>query len=200
MNPRILRLLFLSLLTSTLIGCSWAEVKNGTKFPLMNTVVVTKDGNGKVGLRALGDAATSDAAGDVLGYIIVWSPEFNGAFVGVDGKGCVQPAAYVNSKSGEIGIPANLITEVAKGEVKGSYEETMRPLISVSQQQTYMSIGMYGLCQLVVAGGITDATQVAQDLIKNAVEISNTQVAVPEVEATIESTEVDTESSKEAES
>lgn len=169
------RLPILGLILLSLLGCSWAEIKNGTKFPLMNTVIVYKQSDGKVGLRALNDASSEGDTSEVLGYIITWSPEFNGAFVGTDGKGCVQPASYVNTKSGEVGIPAQLIAEVASGEVKGSYSEAITPLMAVSQQQTYMSIGMYGLCQLVAVGGIAqgDATEIAETLIEEAAEVSD---------------------------
>jgi hypothetical protein len=143
-----------------LTGCiSWTEAINGSKFPLMNAVVIyesrTTDGAAaKIGIRSLSDNAENlPGDAEVKGYITVWSPEFNGAFVGPDGKGCIQAASYVNSKSGEVGIPAKLFEKAASGEFTAEYLQKITPLMEVSRQQTFMSIGMYGICQLVAVGG-----------------------------------------------
>ena len=115
-----------------------------------------------------------EQAGDAIGYLIAWSPEFNAAFVGKSGKGCIQPATYVRLTGGSASLPADIIGGAAGGNLSGTYSQTLDKLITVTNQTTLFSIGMYGLCQLNAGGGISkeEMAKLTADLIKRVISMT----------------------------
>ena len=155
-------LLVLALVT----GCSWTEMKYGSKKPQMSWVTVTDTGAVQAGLL---EESTLAPGTKILGYVVTWPAQFNAAFVGPDGSGCIQPAAYVTTSTGSITTPAELVASgIAGGDISGEYSQAVTELLKVSDEQTRLSIGMYGICQLVVAGGLTQeqASQAVQSLLE----------------------------------
>lgn len=140
-----------------LTGCSAHKMWYGSDKPSMSFVVV--DGKGDV--QHAFDKNGKPISQGVQGYIITWSPEYNGAFVSSSGKGCIQPAMYATTASGEAAIPTELFTSGLTGSVEGTYAEALDKLISVTDQSTFLSIGMYGICQLAAADALTKAESAA---------------------------------------
>jgi hypothetical protein len=106
-----------------------------------------------------------------IGALIAWSPEFNAAFISQGGKGCIQPATYSKTNSGSAELPAEIISSgVASGSIKGDFSQALEKLITVSDQSTFLSIGVYGLCQLHANGGLTQAqlSELTQELFEKA--------------------------------
>lgn len=160
------RVLVPMLVLACATGCSWTEVKYGSKKPQMSWVTVTDTGAVQAGLL---EESMLEPNANILGYVITWPAEFNAAFVGPDGSGCIQPAAYVTTSSGSITTPAELVASgIAGGDISGEYSQAVTELLKVSDEQTRLSIGMYGICQLVVAGGLTQeqASQAVQSLLE----------------------------------
>jgi hypothetical protein len=148
-------------------GCSAYNFWYGTEKPIMSYVFIDEKG----------EISDEENEGSKLkGYIVTWSPEFNGAFVSSTGKGCVQPAIYAKNNSGDISLPTNLFTNISNtGEITTEYVETLEKLMSVTNQSTFLSIGMYGICQLS-AGDLIDkkqTTEVLKILLEKASLIKN---------------------------
>ena len=162
------------LILGSIGGCGWSEIKNGSKKPQMSWVTVTDKGAVQAGLL---EESPLPGGTNVLGYVITWPAQFNAAFVGPDGEGCVQPAAYVTTSSGSITTPAELeASGIAKGDINAVYSQAVTELLAVSDEQTRLSIGMYGICQLVVAGGLT-AAQASEAVLLLLDEQKGKQVA-----------------------
>ncbi|WP_394245654.1 hypothetical protein [Vibrio astriarenae] len=150
-------------------GCSAHKMWYGSDKPMMSFVIV--DGHGEVQHEApLGEKT-------IQGYIITWSPEYNGAFVSSSGKGCIQPAMYATTASGEAAVPTEIFTQGLSGSLTGAYEEALDKLISVTDQSTFLSIGMYGICQLSAADGLTaaDTAELVKLLFEKASSSKNEQ-------------------------
>ena len=145
------RVLVPMLVLACATGCSWTEVKYGSKKPQMSWVTVTDTGAVQAGLL---EESMLEPNANILGYVITWPAEFNAAFVGPDGSGCGQ--RHMSTSSGSITTPAELVASgIAGGDISGEYSPAVTELLKVSDEQTRLSIGMYGICQLVVAGGLT---------------------------------------------
>ncbi|MFK7829411.1 MAG: hypothetical protein AB8B57_06495 [Congregibacter sp.] len=134
-------------------ACSWTEIKFGSKKPQMSWVTVTDSGAVQAGILLEKDLP---AGTELLGYVVTWPAEFNAAFVGPKGTGCIQPAAFMTTSSGDITLPAQVLAGgIASGDITAGYDTSVTELLKISDEQTRLSIGMYGICQLVVAGGLT---------------------------------------------
>ncbi len=106
-----------------------------------------------------------------LGALIAWSPEFNAAFISRSGNGCIQPATYSKTNSANASVPAEIISSgVASGSITGDFSQALEKLITVTDQSTFLSIGVYGLCQLHANGGLSDAqlTELTKVLFEKA--------------------------------
>lgn len=138
------------LILSTLIllnGCSAYSVWYGSDKPVMSYVFFNDDGT-------VTEKAKPGA--ELKGYIVTWSPEYNGAFVTNTGKGCVQPAIYAKTESGEVSIPTEVFANITGGgNISAEYAQALEKLVSVTDQSTFLSIGMYGICQLSAADLLT---------------------------------------------
>ncbi|MFN3581181.1 MAG: hypothetical protein ACK4VV_12005 [Pseudomonas sp.] len=98
--------------------------------------------------------------------LFVWSPKNSAAFVNHKGNGCVQGAEVFHEKSGKIDV-SNELLGILKGidissssskEDKALALEITNEMVSLrtnSERNTYLGIGMFGLCQLQANGGIT---------------------------------------------
>lgn len=145
--------------TSMICGCSAFKMWYGSDKPMMSYVIVDDDGG--VHAKAIEDKASAGKRG----YVITWSPEYNGAFVNRTGKGCIQPAIYATTASGQASIPTEIFTKGASsGSLEGKYSEALEKLITVTDQSTFLSIGMYGICQLSISDGLNQ--QQAAELVK----------------------------------
>lgn len=106
-----------------------------------------------------------------LGALMAWSPEFNAAFISKSGNGCIQPATYSKTNSANASIPAQIISSgVSSGNVTADFSQALEKLITVTDQSTFLSIGVYGLCQMHANGGLTQAqlTQLTSALFEKA--------------------------------
>lgn len=145
------RIIFLLSVSFLFSGCSAYKAWYGTDKPMMSYVIVKESEN-----------KSTDVKPKIEGYIITWSPQFNGAFVSSSGKGCIQPAIYAVSESGEAAIPTEIFTQgTADKDLQAKYAESLEKLITVTDQSTFLSIGMYGICQLAAAGSL-DANQTSE--------------------------------------
>lgn len=131
-----------------------------------------------------------------IGALIAWSPEFNAAFISHGGKGCIQPATYSKNNSGSIELPAEIISSgVESGSLKGDFSQALEKLITVSDQSTFLSIGVYGLCQLHANGGLTSEqlAELTQELFEKASEANGSeQSEKSEIVSDVEISERDT--------
>ena len=116
--------------------------------------------------------------------LFVWSPKNSAAFVNAEGKACVQGAEVFHEKSGSVDI-SNELLGILKGVQLSSDSTSDEKAIAIglandiislktnSERTTYLSIGMFGLCQLQANGGISNQellTLVTQ-LIKSSLEV-----------------------------
>ena len=171
---RLLSLLFFSVIF--LSGCSAYKTWYGSDKPMMSFVVLDGYGDIQHGI----DGITEEGNNNPLkGYVITWSPEFNGAFVTSSGKGCIQPAMYATTASGDAAIPTEIFTQGTSGSLTGKYEEALEKLIKVTDQSTFLSIGMYGICQLAAAGGLSqdDTAELVALLFEKAANAPTTASA-----------------------
>lgn len=152
-------LIFVTILS----GCSAYKMWYGSDKPMMSYVIV-KDG------KVMNGALPAGQTQEIQGYIISWSPEYNAAFVSSSGKGCIQPAMYAVTESGEASIPTEIFTSGLTGSVTGDYKEALEKLIAVTDQSTFLSIGMYGICQLAAADALTkeDSALLVKTLFEKA--------------------------------
>lgn len=116
--------------------------------------------------------------------LFVWSPKNNAAFVNASGQGCVQGAEVFHEKSGSVDI-SNELLSVLKGIEFSSDSSSEEKAIAVSvaneivnlrtntERNTYLSIGMFGLCQLHANGGVTN-----EELLKLVSELIESSLAV----------------------
>ncbi|MFC6631765.1 hypothetical protein [Microbulbifer taiwanensis] len=116
--------------------------------------------------------------------LFVWSPKNSVAFVNQDGSGCIQGAEVFHEKSGNVNV-SNELLGVLKGldvSNKSSEEEKALALTITNEivslrnnteRNTYLGIGMFGLCQLQANGGLDTAEvmELTGLLINNAIDI-----------------------------
>lgn len=116
--------------------------------------------------------------------LFVWSPKNSAAFVNGDGKACVQGAEVFHEKSGSVDI-SNEVLGLLKGVQLSADSSAEEKAIAVSlandiinlktnsERNTYLSIGMFGLCQLQANGGITKTELLAlvSELIESSLQV-----------------------------
>lgn len=131
--------------------------------------------------------------------LFVWSPKNNAAFVNEEGQGCVQGAEVFHEKGGTLSV-SNELLGILKGiEIKPtSTQEDKALAISIAneiinlrtntERNTFLSIGMFGLCQLQANGGISDQELLAltSQLIKSSLEIGGSNLTKIEINKTKE--------------
>lgn len=175
-----MRIFFILFLVASLTGCSANRIWYGSDVARLSFVrltgVVDDQGNvTDVKIQSASSASEQSSGTDKhLGALIAWSPEFNAAFISRSGHGCIQPATYSKTNSGNAAIPAELISKgVASGSLTGDFSQALDKLISVSDQSTFLSIGVYGLCQMHANGGLTQEqlTQLTKVLFEKAVTL-----------------------------
>ena len=155
---KILIIIFIALTSS---GCSATKMWYGSDKPLMSFIVLEaeldNDGNvASVKAKELGEGSKSKNKKH-LGALMSWSPEFNAAFISKSGNGCIQPATYSKNNSASANIPAELISSGASsGSISASFSQALDKLINVTDQSTFLSIGIYGLFQLHANDALTN--------------------------------------------
>ncbi|MDQ1210154.1 hypothetical protein QE380_003077 [Acinetobacter baylyi] len=153
-------------------GCtSWSEIKHGETKPQISYVKLEygsgRDNSGKGKdketdeLKSKNDIKV-DANNSAM--IFAWSPKNNAAVINKDGKSCVQGADVFHAKEGSIDI-GNDILNLVKGITPSGNNELIATKITnkINQLKTnternsYLSIGMFGLCQLYVNGQLSES-------------------------------------------
>lgn len=174
------------ILTVVLSGCSVNRIWYGSDVARLSFVrlngVLDRHGNvTDVNIESASSSGDKSPGTDKhLGALIAWSPEFNAAFISRSGHGCIQPATYSKSNSGSAEVPAELISKgIASGSLKGDFSQALDKLISVSDQSTFLSIGVYGLCQMHANGALTDVqlTQLTQVLFEKAATLQGSRTS-----------------------
>lgn len=142
-------------------GCSVTKMVYGSDKPLMSFIVLEAelDNDGKIkSIKAKEEAGngSKDKHKKHLGALMSWPPEFNAAFISKSGNGCIQPATYSKNTSAGASLPAEILSAgVKSGTIAVNFSETLDKLITVTDQSTFLSIGMYGLCQLHANNALT---------------------------------------------
>lgn len=143
-------------------GCSASRIWYGSDVARLSFVQIEAklDGDGEVTsveLRTESSESVDDGKEKKhLGALMAWSPEFNAAFISQSGNGCIQPATYSKTNSANASVPAEIISSgVSNGNVTADFSQALEKLITVTDQSTFLSIGVYGLCQLHANGGLT---------------------------------------------
>ncbi len=172
----MIKILFIVLI-ALISGCSANRIWYGSDVARLSYVkvngVVDEQGNFKgIELKnAVGTEDENTVDEKHIGALIAWSPEFNAAFISRGGKGCIQPATYSKTNSGSVDVPAEILSSgVASGSLEGDFSQALEKLITVSDQSTFLSIGVYGLCQLHANGGLTNEqlAMLTQELFEKA--------------------------------
>ena len=144
-------------------GCSYYQLSHGETKPHVSFAEL-KDGNSVEGSK-----------------IFVWSPKNNAAISNTNGKGCMQGADVFHNEDVSIDI-SNKLLELVKGiavSKNTSAEDKLVAIDTVSkivqlktntERNTYLSLGMFGLCQLNANGGLSN-TELLQ-LVGQLIEIS----------------------------
>ena len=175
------------ILVILLSGCSANRVWYGSDVARLSYVklngIVDKEGNFK-GIeleKSVGSESDDTIDEKHIGALIAWSPEFNAAFISRGGKGCIQPATYSKTNSGSAELPAKIISSgVTSGSIKGDFSQALEKLITISDQSTFLSIGVYGLCQLHANGGLTQdqLADLTQELFEKAASANGSKVSL----------------------
>lgn len=129
--------------------------------------------------------------------LFVWSPKNSAAFVNAEGKACVQGADVFHEKSGSVDV-SNELLGILKGVQLSSESSSDEKALAISlandiislktnsERTTYLSIGMFGLCQLQANGGITnqELLTLASELIESSLKVGIKAPLITEPEAT----------------
>ena len=166
---KLLKLMAIIPVIIALSGCSAFGTWYGETKPMMTF------GDLKV-IKSNGDELTSK--------IFVWSPKNSAALINHEGRGCVQGAEVFHAKSGEIDISEDLLamlTGINKSSTSTQTDKALAlkitndilALRTNSERNTFLSIGMFGLCQLQVNGALnkTDLLTLIESLLTNSLEV-----------------------------
>ncbi len=118
--------------------------------------------------------------------LFVWSPKNNATVINKDGKGCVQGADVFHEQSGSVDISKELLS-IIKGITISSSATAEEKALAVTiknevlqlktntERNTYLSIGMFGLCQLQINSQLsnTELLQLVGQLIETSAKIGN---------------------------
>ena len=116
--------------------------------------------------------------------IFAWSPKNNAAVINKEGKGCIQGADIFHNEDVSIDI-SNKLLELVNGialSKNTSAEDKLVAIDTVSkivqlktntERNTYLSLGMFGLCQLNANGGLsnTELLELVGQLIETSAKI-----------------------------
>lgn len=148
--------------TSLLAGCSAYGAIFGETKPMMTFVEL----NGTDGKAS---------------RLFVWSPKNTAALVNESGHGCIQGAEVFADKQGKLDLSADALKALAGlpptgDSAKALGVEVVNSLIALrtaSERNTYLGIGMFGLCQLQANGGLgsNELKDLAVKLFDNSLQI-----------------------------
>ncbi|MGV7225192.1 MAG: hypothetical protein ACQ9MH_27210 [Nitrospinales bacterium] len=123
--------------------------------------------------------------------LFIWGADYNGAMINDTGKTCIQAASYARSTDSTLDISASLL-KVLKGInldndddklIALRITESITSLQANSQQSTYLSAGLFGICILHANGALKndEALKAINNLIKASefkvpkIEVNNSE-------------------------
>lgn len=117
--------------------------------------------------------------------IFVWSPKNSAALINKEGKGCIQGADVFHNQDASVDVSNDLLKLVKGISIDGnaSTKDKLLAIQTVSQitqlksnteRNTYLSIGMFGLCQLYANGKLTETElkELVEKLIDKSASIT----------------------------
>lgn len=163
-------------------GCSVHKAWNGDIKPGLSYVSIDKFGNvssnnkgAVLAKEAFEELVKSGSNKELAEFFVenserstlfIWSAEYNGAMINGSGSTCMQAASYARSTTTTVDISSSLITAFTKIDLRSGDEtdkllalhiaEAISNLTETSKQSTYLSAGLFGLCQLHANGGLPD--------------------------------------------
>lgn len=124
--------------------------------------------------------------------LFVWNPKNNAAVINSNGKSCIQGADVFHEKSGNVDLSKELLSIVqsislsttASSSDKALAVEIKNDIMQLktnTERNTYLSLGMFGLCQLNANGGLsnTELLQLIGQLIETSAIIGNSTTVIP---------------------
>lgn len=152
-----------------LSGCSWYQLTHGETKP-------------HISFTNLSNPGSNIANGST---IYVWSPKNNAAVINNDGKGCIQGADVFHNEDVSVNI-SNKLLEIVSGVAVSqnvTTDDKLAAINSVSkivqlkmntERISYLSVGMFGLCQLYSNGDLSekDLKELIQNLITESAHIT----------------------------
>ena len=163
-------------------GCSYYELTHGETKPHVSFVNLSNQN------RNVTDGST----------IYVWSPKNNAAVINKEGKGCIQGADVFHNEDININV-SNKLLEIVSGiavspsvttDDKLAAINTMSKIVQLktnTERTSYLSIGMFGLCQLYSNGNLTEAE--LKTLVKKLITESAQLGQKSEISTTVTSSE-----------
>jgi hypothetical protein len=160
---------------------TFAELKGRATQPNKNDNSISKGSDGEVLSEEVPVAGSSK--------IFLWSPKNSAAIINGNGSGCIQGAEVVVEKSGKFELSADALAAIAaKPSAGGSGDKAlaveianaMLQLRTNSERNTFLSIGLFGLCQLAANGNLEKSavSAAATKLIEEAARITPVPVAL----------------------
>ena len=163
-------------------GCSIAEIQRGETKPQISFVSLSDDNKDGLGLNK-----NEENKGSLK--IFVWSPKNNAAVINKEGRGCIQGADVFHNEDVSVSV-SNKLLEIVSGVAASpnvTADDKLAAINTVSkivqlktntERTSYLSIGMFGLCQLYSNGKLNenDLKELVEKLITESAKI------VPKVE------------------
>lgn len=182
-----MKLLITAISCISISSCSAYKAWYGNDLPVMSSIALRAKMDSENVQITTSDLDAPLADNEVhLGALISWSPNYNAAFIGKNGAGCVQPAAYAITKEGGVTVPTEVVSMLLKAEsgagsegVSANYSEALEKLVTVSDQSTFFSIGSYAICQLSANDLLTQeqSAQLMSSLIIRAATLNGSKGA-----------------------
>ncbi|MEN4984040.1 hypothetical protein [Acinetobacter modestus] len=149
-------------------GCSIAKITHGETKPHVSFVNLSNPNSNVT------DGST----------IYVWSPKNNAAVINKEGKGCIQGADVFHNEDVSVSV-SNKLLEIVSGVATSpnvTADDKLAAINTVSkivqlktntERTSYLSIGMFGLCQLYSNGKLneTELKELVEKLITESVNI-----------------------------
>lgn len=197
-------------------GCSVAEISRGETKPHISFVqlengkiIATNNGDSEEEINKVESKPKGNVPNDkhILNKDVIifsWSPKNNAAIINREGKGCIQGADVFHNQDINMDISNDLL-KLVKGiaiDANASTSDKLLAIKTVSQiiqlktsteRTSYLSIGMFGLCQLYANGKLSEADlkTLVEKLITESVNI------VPKVESPAATSTKDTTKAEE---
>lgn len=157
---------FCALALPILSGCSAFGVWYGETKPMLTFAKFSSDGKDSVDSAVLPATQAASSAEDSFpesARIFLWSPKNSAAILNSSGRGCIQGAEVFAEKTGKLDISADLLKTLASLPTTGTDEKALgleltNSLIQLrvtSERNTYLGIGLFGICQLHANNGLT---------------------------------------------